>query len=122
MRLMEQPWTVSEEKRIIERLLVAEWTSGGVARFVVCLLLPSKGAPLPRRSPAGRRSISSSSRNTGASALDDHHLRSPRAWVSNPCPHRIGTCCCLQDLGTDLILRQAHQLRGNLDLTLEVPG
>jgi hypothetical protein len=51
MRLMEQPWTVSEEKRIIERLLVAEWTSGGVARFIVCLLLPSKGAPLPRRSP-----------------------------------------------------------------------
>ena len=95
-RLMEQPRHVSNENKIIDGLLVAEMLSGGASQ-------------------------SSSTRKTRASALDDDRS-SPRASVNTPSPRTIGTGCRFQDLGTDHFLLQAHQLRGDLDPTLDIPS
>ncbi|QRM33552.1 hypothetical protein [Microvirga sp. VF16] len=64
----------------------------------------------------------SSSRNAQAPALDNNHWGLTRADASRPYHYCSSALCCLQDLRPDLGLWQAHQLRCDLDLILDVPG
>src|SRR5687767_14947134 len=61
----------------------------------------------------------SPSRNASTSAFD-HHLGPALASISRSCVVCVCLGCCLQHFWSDLILRQAHQLRGDCDLPLDL--